>query len=187
MRYIHLNCRKESAMPVREILQLGNPTLRMKCAGVKSFRTPDLTALVDDLRDTLDDFRRRNNFGRGIASPQIGITKRVILIQVDKPLALVNPVITGRSRKLMTLWDDCFSFPNLRVKVKRNLSIDVRYQDIEGKKHLLKAHDGLSELLQHEIDHINGILAVDRALDSRHIIFRSEYEKWWTTKGAAAY
>lgn len=174
-------------MPVREILQLGNPTLRVKCTGVKSFRTPNLTALVDDLRDTLDDFRRRHDFGRGIAAPQIGITERVILIHVDEPLTLVNPVITGRSRKLMTLWDDCFSFPNLRVKVKRHLSIDVRYQDVEGKKHFLNAQDGLSELLQHEIDHINGILAVDRALDSRHIIFRSEYEQWWATKGAAAY
>lgn len=174
-------------MPVREILQLGNPMLRAKCATVKRFGTPDLMVLVDDLKDTLNDFRTRNKFGRGIAAPQIGVLERVIFIHVDQPLVLINPVIDGRSRKLMTLWDDCFSFPNLLVKVKRHLSIDVRYQDVEGKRHHLRAEDGLSELLQHEIDHLNGVLAVDRAIDSRHIVFRSEYEKWWASKGSAAY
>ena len=190
MRYIsHTGCIRKGVgcMPVREILQLGNPMLRVKCAAVRSFGTPQLVELIDDLRDTLDDFKRRNNFGRGIASPQIGVASRVVHIHTDESLTLINPVITGRSRKLITLWDDCFSFPNLMVKVKRHLAIDVRYQDAEGKKHSLKAEDGLSELLQHEIDHINGILTVDRAIDSKHIIFRSEYEKWWATKGPAAY
>ena len=163
-------------MSVREILQLGNPTLRVKCEPVKSFGTEKLTSLVNDLRDTLYDFKSRNGFGRGIAAPQIGVTERVIFIHIDEPL--VNPIIIKRSRKQMTLWDDCFSFPNLLVKVRRNLSIEVRYQDVDGRKHTLKAEDGLSELLQHEIDHINGILAIDRAIDSRHIIFRSEYDRW---------
>ena len=78
----------------------------------------------------------------------------------------------------MTLWDDCFSFPDILVKVNRSLSIDLRYQDEEGKKRTLRAESGLSELLQHEIDHLNGILAIDRAVDSKHIVFRSEYERW---------
>lgn len=165
-------------MPVREILQLGNPTLREKCVPVRQFGNDQVHSLIADLRDTLYDFKARNGFGRGIAAPQIGVTERVIFIHIDQPLALINPVITKRSRKLMTLWDDCFSFPSLLVKVRRNLSIEVRYQDDEGKKHTLKAGDGLSELLQHEIDHINGILAIDRAIDSRYIIFRSEHERW---------
>ena len=75
----------------------------------------------------------------------------------------------------MTLWDDCFSFPDLMVKVRRHLSIVVRYQDPAGRHHTLRAEGSLSELLQHEIDHINGVLAIDRAIDSRHIIYRSEY------------
>jgi peptide deformylase len=165
-------------MPVPEILQLGNPILRQKCAPVKSFGTECLNALVSDLRETLYDFKERNGFGRGIAAPQIGVTERIIFVHADQPLALLNPVITAHSRNLMTMWDDCFSFPNLVVKVKRHLSIDVRYQDVEGRKHTLRAEDGLSELLQHEIDHVNAILAIDRAIDSRHIIFRTEYEKW---------
>ena len=78
---------------------------------------------------------------------------------------------------MMTLWDDCFSFPTLLARVRRNLTVEVRYQDVEGKHHLLKAEGALSELLQHEIDHLDGTLAIDRAIDSKHIIYRSEYEK----------
>ena len=170
-------------MAVRDILQLGNPLLRVNCKQVKSFGTPDLRSIVADLRDTLHDFKSRNGFGRGIAAPQIGVMQRVVFIDVDRPLALVNPVIKRRSSKRMVLWDDCFSFPNLLVKVKRNLSIEVAYQDAEGAKHHILAEGALSELLQHEIDHVNGILAIDRAIDSKHIVFRSEHEKWAKTKG----
>ncbi|HET6272211.1 MAG TPA: peptide deformylase [Bacteroidota bacterium] len=163
---------------VRTILQLGNPALRARCIPVRSFHTPDLRALINDLRDTLEDFKARHGFGRGIAAPQIGSPQRVIFINVGAPLALINPVIVKRSRKQMMLWDDCFSFPDLLVKVRRSLSIEVRYQNDIGKRHLLKAEGPLSELLQHEIDHLQGILAVDRAIDSKHIIYKSEYEKW---------
>ncbi len=165
-------------MAVRQILQLGNPTLRVNCIPVSSFKSNELLSLTSDLRDTLYDFKSRHGFGRGIAAPQIGVTQRVIFIHVDEPVALVNPVIVKRDRKLMTLWDDCFSFPSLLVKVRRNISVKVRYQDENGKSHKLNAEGGLSELLQHEIDHINGILAVDRAVNSKHIVFRSEYERW---------
>ncbi|MBI4536205.1 MAG: peptide deformylase [Ignavibacteriae bacterium] len=165
-------------MPVRDILQLGNPTLRVNCDPVRTFDTEELQSLLVDMRETLNDFRARNGFGRGIAAPQIGVTQRVVFIQVEEPIALVNPTITKRSRKQIVLWDDCFSFPNLLVKVRRHLKIEVRYHDEHGKRHSLKAEGAMSELLQHEIDHINGILAIDRAIDSKHIVFRSEFEKW---------
>ena len=169
-------------MPVCEIFQLGNPTLRVKCLPVNVFGTEKLNSLITDLRETLYDFKDRNGFGRGIAAPQVGVTERVIFTHIDEPFTLINPVITKRSRKLMTMWDDCFSFPNLLVKVKRHLSIEVQYHDVSGRKHTLRVEDGLSELVQHEIDHVNGILAIDRAIDSRHIIFRSEYERWFKHK-----
>jgi peptide deformylase len=164
-------------MAVREILQLGNPLLRENCAPVRSFDAGGLQGLVEDLRDTLYDFRARRGFGRGIAAPQIGIPRRAIFIDAGEPLALLNPEVIGRSRKRILLWDDCFSFPDLMVKVKRHLAIDVRYRDLEGRRRTLRAEGGLSELLQHEIDHLDGVLAVDRAIDSRHIIYRSELEK----------
>jgi len=164
-------------MAAREILQLGNPILRKHCSPVRTFRDAPLRSLIDDLCDTLHDFRARHGFGRGIAAPQIGSEQRVIVIDIDHPMELVNPVIVRRCRKVMTLWDDCFSFPTIMAKVRRHLSVDVRYQDVDGRRHVLRAEGPLSELLQHEIDHIDGILAIDRAIDSRHIIYRTEYEK----------
>jgi peptide deformylase len=165
-------------MPVREILRLGNPALRVCCEPVRSFNTEELNATVTDLVDTLEDAQRRLGFGRAIASPQIGGTKRVLVVKSEEPLVLVNPRIVRRSRKRITLWDDCFSLPSLLAKVRRNLSVEVRYQDQEGRRHTLRAEGGLSELLQHEIDHLDGILMIDRAIDSRHIVLREEYEKW---------
>ncbi len=164
-------------MAVREILLLGNPMLRARGAQVKRFHGSGVGRLVDDLRDTLQDFRSRSGFGRGIAAPQIGSSLRAILVDVDGPVPLINPVITRRSRKMITLWDDCFSFPEILVKVRRNLAIQVRYQDLDGKHHTMSAEGSLSELLQHEIDHLDGILAIERAIDLRHIIYRSEYQK----------
>ncbi|MEK7251190.1 MAG: peptide deformylase [Bacteroidota bacterium] len=164
-------------MAVREILLLGNPTLRVNCSPMKEFDTSQFHLLIGDLRDTLYDFRQCNGFGRGIAAPQIGVMQRVIFIHVDEPIPLMNPKIIKRSKRMFSLWDDCFSFPNLLVKVKRHYSIEVSYQNEMGERKKLKASGALSELLQHEIDHVNGVLAIDRAIDSKHIVFRSEFQK----------
>ena len=165
-------------MSVQSLLILGNPVLRQKCRKVESFDGEGLRHLVDDLRDTLQDFRARHGFGRGIAAPQIGVSQRVVFINVDRPMPLVNPRIVRRSRKLMSLWDDCFSLPNLLAKVRRNLAIEVQYRDLDGKRHHLHAEGALSELLQHEIDHLDGVLTIDRAIDSKHVVFKDEWEKW---------
>ncbi len=170
----------------REILLLGNPILRMKCRRVTDFTHDGVDGIIADLRDTLESFRSAHGFGRGIAAPQIGVSKRIIFINTPSPMALINPEIIRRSRRRMTLWDDCFSFPDLLVRVKRHLGIVVHYSDEHGKRHVIEATAALSELLQHEIDHLDGILAVDRAIDSRHIVLRSEWKKL-TESTAAGY
>jgi peptide deformylase len=164
-------------MAVQDILRLGNPALRVMCEPVTRFADVGLGVLVADLRDTLGDFRTRNGFGRGIAAPQIGSDRRVIFLHVGEDRALVNPRILRRSRTRMTLWDDCFSFPDLVVKVRRHVRVDVDYRDLSGDPHVLHAEGDLAELLQHEIDHLDGILAIDRAVDARHILYREEWEK----------
>lgn len=164
-------------MATKEILLLGNPILRERCSKVTQIRSEETQTTIADLRDTLRDFRSRKGFGRGIAAPQIGVTKRIIYIDFEIQGPLVNPVITGRSRKRFRLWDDCFSFPDILAEVERNYSIVVSYQDENGKHKKVEADGALSELLQHEIDHLDGILAIDRAIDSRHIILRSEYDR----------
>jgi peptide deformylase len=164
-------------MPVREILLLGNPLLRAHCEKVENFSDPGLHTVIADLFDTLADFRRKRGFGRGIAAPQIGALKKITVLNVDRPVTLINPEIVKRSRRKMMLWDDCFSFPDLMVKVERHVNVTVDYCDERGRGQRMEAEGSLSELLQHEIDHLNGVLAVDRAIDSKHIVLRSEWEK----------
>ena len=164
-------------MPAREILLLGNPILRQQCSPVRSPSDEVTQNTIADLRETLADFRSKRGFGRGIAAPQIGSTQKIIYINFDYVGPLINPIIVKKSRRRFRLWDDCFSFPDILAYVQRNYSIEVSFLDEQGKRKRLKAKGGLSELLQHEIDHVNGILAIDRAIDSKHIILRSEYEK----------
>lgn len=128
-----------------------------------------------DLRDTLVDFRKHHRFGRGIAASQIGLTECIIYIRSGKLGALINPKIIKRSKQMLELWDDCFSFPDILVKVRRHKRIEISYMDETGRRKRLKANDALSELLQHEIDHLNGVLAIDRAISKHDIILRSQF------------
>lgn len=162
---------------IREITLLGNPVLRRQCTPVKDFGSPETRALIADLADTLADFRVRKGFGRGIAAPQIGVTRQVIFVKPEINGPMINPRIVTKSRKKMRLWDDCFSFPDLLVMVERSYAVKVSYRDGNGKSRTIDAEGALSELLQHEIDHLNGVLAIDRAIDSKHIILRSEHDK----------
>lgn len=172
-------------MPVRTIRLLGDPVLRARCRRVTRSDRAGLPGLVQDLKDTLADFKERRGFGRGIAAPQIGRADRVIYIDFEFTGPLVNPEIIHRSRRTFQLWDDCFSFPDLLVRVRRHHAIEVAFADAEGNRHLLKATGALSELLQHEIDHLDGILAIDRAIDSKHIVLRSELDRFAEGKGVS--
>lgn len=164
-------------MAVREILLLGNPLLWEVAKPVTDTRDPSVAELIDDLASTLADFRMRNHFGRAIAAPQIGRNSRAIFLNAQQPIPIINPTIIASSSETMELWDDCFSFPELMVRVRRQREIVIRYQDLTGTERMLKADGDLSELLQHEIDHLDGILAVDRAIDRRSFALRSEIKK----------
>ena len=157
--------------------------LRTRCRTIQRSGVTEAAALARDLKDTLADFRTRKGFGRGIAAPQIGSTERIIYVDFDLSGALINPKIIHRSRRTFVLWDDCFSFPDLLMRVRRHHSIEVSYLDLEGQTKSVRATGALSELLQHEIDHIDGILAIDRAIDRKHIILRSELDKFAAWKG----
>jgi peptide deformylase len=162
-------------LTVREVLQLGNPILREKSTTVEDFS--QLDSLMKDLGDTLAHWRRTTGYGRGIAAPQIGVLKRVVFINIDEPWLLVNPEITWMSPEKMVVWDACLSYLTIFFQVSKAKKIRVRYQNLDREPREIEAEDSLSELLQHEIDHLDGILAIDRVIDSRKIITREEYEK----------
>jgi len=160
-------------MSVREILLLGNPELWRPSSPVANVHARETRELIGDLAVTLDNFREQNGFGRGIAAPQIGAGRRVIFLNIGESFPLINPTITRASREMMELWDDCFSIPNLMIRVRRHVEVDVSYTDEHGSQRVMKASGDLSELLQHEIDHVNGILATDRAIDGRSFAMRN--------------
>ncbi len=167
-------------MAAKTILLLGNPLLWKPAAPVREAAIPAARRTVRDLRDTLTDFRKRNGFGRGIAAPQIGILKRIIYVLFPEEGidgAFINPRIVKKSRQKFRIWDDCFSFPNLLVRVERAKTVEVEYMAGTGEKRRIMAKDDLSELLQHEIDHLDGILAVERAIDGRSFALRGEWKK----------
>ena len=168
-------------MAIREVLQLGDPGLREVCARVKDPAAPDIVALATDLADTLAHWRKTTGYGRAIAAPQIGQLLRVIFLQIpgDPPWPMVNPTIIERSQEKIVVWDACLSFLSIFMQVKRHREIVVSYQDLHGEWHELRAgqEKDLSELLQHEIDHLDGVLAVDRITDIRTLCTREEFEK----------
>ena len=167
-------------MPTRQILQLGDPVLWQKSGDVADSHSAETRGIVRDLSDTLAEFREATGYGRGIASPQIGLLKRVIFIRMQ-PAGfcgpLINPEIAWSSETRIELWDDCFSFPDLMVRVSRAAQIRVDYRDDRGLKQTIEAEGDLSELLQHEIDHLDGILAVQRAISPQAFATRAEWER----------
>ena len=162
-------------MAVVDILQLGNPTLRTASAPVAEPDGAPLQALHTDLRDTLLSHRQRTGYGRGIAAPQLGVPQRVVHVELDGSRTLVNPVITARSDETMELWDFCFSYFSIFFPVRRHVLVEVRYQDPQGRDQRLEATGHLAELLQHEIDHLDGVLAIDLVTDVKRICTLREW------------
>ncbi|MCB2229357.1 peptide deformylase [bacterium] len=165
-------------MPVKRILQLGDPILWQVCDLISDFDSDRTRSLIEDLDHTLADFRKRNGFGRGIAAPQIGIARRAIFVRMHPggfAGPMINPWIVRESEERIEMWDDCFSFPNLLVRLTRAKEILVEYHDVDGAVQSLSAQGDFAELLQHEIDHLDGILSTDRAIDSQSFMTREEW------------
>jgi peptide deformylase len=165
-------------MAVRRIRQLGDPILRVRCERVHDPKSAAVRLVADDLRDTLRAAKKKYNMGRAMAAPQIGAPVRVVLVEVGKfRAAMVNPEITDVGSHDFVVWDDCFSFPNLLVRVTRAHRVNLTYQDLKAVTRTMELAGPMAELLQHEIDHLDGILAVDRATGLDPFAFRAEWEK----------
>ena len=161
-----------------EIITAGNPVLETPAHAVR-WPDPDLAGEIGEMHRVLAAFRARSGFGRAISAPQIGVTKRVIAINLGaRPFYLINPVIAWRSEAMFEVWDDCLSIPDQIVRVLRHRAVSVDYQDEQGRaRHWRIRSDSLSELIQHEIDHLDGVLMLARAIDDDSIRPASERQQ----------
>ena len=157
---------------LKMILPLGDPRLYTKAVSVKKEEVNELKTSTDDLHDIILEFRKKYNAGRAIAAPQIGLMKRIICMNIDKPVVMYNPELSNLSEEMIELWDDCMCFPNLLVRLKRHRSITLSFLDENWEQQTWDLKDDLSELIQHEYDHLEGILATQRALDDKSFKWR---------------
>jgi len=166
------------ATPESRVLLLGDPRLRVRSVEVADFNHADVRSACASLAGTLRAFRARHGFGRAISAPQIGVALRIIAVNLgDGPFFVVNPRVTAASGESFSLWDDCMSFPGLLVRLRRDRSISLAYEDESGAaREWPRLGLAESELLQHEIDHLDGILAIDRAIDREAVVMREVWE-----------
>ncbi len=155
-------------MAVREILLLGNEILYKPSVLLEERDKEKANQVAKDLEDTLLDFRSRVGFGRAVAAPQIGELVRMIYMNLNGEVTVfVNPVIHFPDSETFELWDDCMSFPGLHVYFKRHKKCQVQYVDLAFNPQEITFEGDLAELFQHEYDHLDGILATQRAIDNK--------------------
>ena len=152
-------------MSILKIIEYGNPILRQESKEVIKI-SKKIKTLINDMLETM-----YLDKGCGLAAPQVGISKRIVVIDPNpsdedlsarQPMYLVNPEIIWRSDEMISFNEGCLSLPDQRADVERHERIRVRYLDYNGKEQELLADDILSIILQHEIDHLDGILYIDR-------------------------
>ncbi len=155
-------------MAVREILLLGNEKLYEVCKEVSKDEIGKAKQIVEDLHDTMMNFREKYGFGRAIAAPQINELYRIIYMNFDNnSIALINPRFEFFENEKFQMWDDCMSYPGLEVKLYRYKKCRVYYKDLNWTDCSIEFEGDLAELIQHEYDHLDGILAVQRAIDNK--------------------
>ena len=169
-------------MAIRDILKMGNPDL-LKVSEPIDFEKDDLKTLIEDMKETM-----KANDGAGLAAPQIGVFKRLVIFGFDTydryPEAdsipftvLINPVITPLSDDKENGWEGCLSVPGLRGVVPRFTHIKYEGYDADGKKFEREVEDFHARVVQHECDHLNGILYPMKIEDYRYFGFHEEIFK----------
>ena len=144
-------------MAIRNVVQMGDEVLRQKCFPVENF-DEKLWALLDDMKETV-----KKEEGAGLAAPQVGILKRVAVVDVeDGYYELINPTILIQKGE-QTGWEGCLSVRGKSGVVSRPMKVKISYQDRTGEKHLLQAKGFFARAICHELDHLDGILYVDKA------------------------
>jgi peptide deformylase len=174
-------------MAILKVARMGHPVLRAKARPLEKaeIKSPVVQRLIDDMIDTMAEYR-----GVGLAAPQVHEGLRIFVAALDdddepdgdvEPLAIINPEITVVGSDLVEDWEGCLSIPDVRGRVPRAREIKVRAFDRKGARIELGAHDFPARVIQHETDHLDGVLFFDRMRTFETLTFLDEYARYWRT------
>ena len=172
-------------MSILKVARMGHPVLRTMARPLEKteLKSAAIQKLIDDMIDTMSEYR-----GVGLAAPQVHEGLRLFVASLDngengeneaEPLAIVNPEITIVGGDVLEDWEGCLSIPNIRGRVPRAREITVRALDRKGDRIELRVHDFPSRVIQHEADHLDGVLFFDRMRSFASLTFLDEYSRYW--------
>jgi len=174
-------------MSILKIARLGHPILYKKASAVDNITEPDIKKLIHDMSETMLDYK-----GIGLAAPQVHISKQIIIFRMlddqekesneIKITALINPKITKISEETENQWEGCLSIPGMLGLVKRYSSISYEGIDMSGNKIQQQAEGLHARVVQHECDHLNGIVFTHRLVDQKAFGYEGEIEEYWKKK-----
>lgn len=166
-----------------QVAQLGHPILRTKAIPVKNIQEPKIQTLIDNLFATVIDVS-----GVGIAAPQVYESVRIFIVASHpnlrypnapymKPTPMINPKIISHTNVVVKDWEGCLSIPGIRGLIPRYTKVTITYFDRKGVKHKKVFRDFIARIIQHETDHLDGILFLDRVESTKELISDKEYQK----------
>jgi peptide deformylase len=174
-------------MAILKVARLGHPVLRQPAEriAVSDLRSPGIQQLIDDMIETMHEYD-----GAGLAANQVHVPRQIAVIEVAKnerypdapeiPLTVViNPVVTPVTEEMEDGWEGCLSVPDMRGVVPRYSAVRLECLDREGRAVDLVAKDFFARVIQHETDHLNGIVYVDRIRDMRTLSHIAEWQRYW--------
>ena len=174
-------------MAILKVARLGHPVLRKVAAPIppREIRSPEVQRLIDDMVETMREYN-----GAGLAANQVHVLKQVCVIEVNGnprypeapnvPLTiLINPVVTPLAAEMEEGWEGCLSVPDMRGMVPRYTAVRLEAYDRMGKKLDVVAKEFFARVIQHETDHLNGIVYVDRMKDLATLTHLAEWSKYW--------
>jgi len=172
-------------MSILKVARMGHPVLRTKARSLdrNEIRSAAIQKLIDDMFETMQEYH-----GVGLAGPQIHESLRVFVASLDagrdvenpsEPVAIINPEITPVTNELVEDWEGCLSIPDIRGRVPRIREIKVRALDRNGEKIEIRASNFSARVIQHETDHLDGILFFDRMRSFESLTFLDEYSRYW--------
>ena len=175
-------------MSILKVARMGHPVLRTRARRLEKadLRSAALQQLIDDMIDTMVEYR-----GVGLAAPQVHEELRLFVAAIDpsadesaaeddaEPIAIINPEITVVGSEVAEDWEGCLSIPDIRGRVPRAVSITLRALDRSGERLELPARGFTARVIQHETDHLDGVLFFDRMRSFESLTFLDEYSRYW--------